>query len=161
MSRDSDDEPALIRSEWGTSRYVYNPADPVGLALIIGSLLFAGGMAYTLHDSGTWSEGELREAVHSAVRTLEGSEQTVGSWSGGYDGLIRDAIRESGEGPSYGGVSVSPPYDRDAPGAVDRFEVTVEDVDTVYCLSVSPHEPESVLASVEVALRISVDEDRC
>ncbi|WP_175488438.1 hypothetical protein [Streptomyces qinglanensis] len=30
-----DHEPVLIRSRWGTSRYVYNPRSPVGLALIV------------------------------------------------------------------------------------------------------------------------------
>jgi hypothetical protein len=38
---DRDDEPVFIRSKWGTSRYVYNPRNPVGLALILLSLLFA------------------------------------------------------------------------------------------------------------------------
>ncbi|MFF2406768.1 hypothetical protein [Streptomyces sp. NPDC058092] len=38
---DRDDEPVFIRSKWGTSRYVYNPRNPVGLALILSSLLFA------------------------------------------------------------------------------------------------------------------------
>ncbi|MFJ3877149.1 hypothetical protein ACIPW5_06795 [Streptomyces sp. NPDC090077] len=39
-----DDEPVFIRSRWGTSRYTYNPRNPVGLALIIITLLFAGVM---------------------------------------------------------------------------------------------------------------------
>ncbi|MFF2328799.1 MULTISPECIES: hypothetical protein [unclassified Streptomyces] len=37
---DRDDEPVFIRSKWGTSRYVYNPRNPVGLALIVITLLF-------------------------------------------------------------------------------------------------------------------------
>ncbi|MFC5173195.1 hypothetical protein [Streptomyces mutomycini] len=164
MSADRDDEPVFIRSKWGTSRYVYNPDNPVGLALIIGSLLFAGVFMYVLHDDSSWSDGELHDAVHSAVRTLEDKEQTVGSWAGGYDRLIDDAIQESGEGPSVGGLSVSKAhdaYDRDAPAGVDRFEVAAEDVDTVYCLGVSPQEPEAVLSSVKVTLHITVDEDHC
>ncbi|MFC9705254.1 hypothetical protein ACFTWD_31710 [Streptomyces sp. NPDC056943] len=39
-----DDEPVFKRSKWGTSRYTYNPRNPVGLALIVISLLFAGTM---------------------------------------------------------------------------------------------------------------------
>ncbi|WP_406132814.1 hypothetical protein [Streptomyces zaomyceticus] len=29
------DEPVFKKSKWGTSRYVYNPNNPVGLALIV------------------------------------------------------------------------------------------------------------------------------
>ncbi|GHB59531.1 hypothetical protein GCM10010347_31870 [Streptomyces cirratus] len=39
-----DDEPVFKRSKWGTNRYSYNPYNPVGLALIIVTLLFAGTM---------------------------------------------------------------------------------------------------------------------
>ncbi|THA49777.1 hypothetical protein E6R62_26880 [Streptomyces sp. A1136] len=34
----------FTRSGWGTSRYSYNPQNPVGLALIVLSLFFAGTM---------------------------------------------------------------------------------------------------------------------
>ncbi|MFE5558376.1 hypothetical protein [Streptomyces sp. NPDC056544] len=36
-----DDEPVFKRSKWGTNRYYYNP---VGLALIVITLLFVGTM---------------------------------------------------------------------------------------------------------------------
>ncbi|MBT2407860.1 MULTISPECIES: hypothetical protein [unclassified Streptomyces] len=36
-----DDEPIFKRSKW-SRRYYYNPANPVGRALIVISLLFAG-----------------------------------------------------------------------------------------------------------------------
>ncbi|MFD5409235.1 hypothetical protein OG749_41155 [Streptomyces nojiriensis] len=39
-----DDEPVFKRSRWGTNRYYYNPANPVGLALIVISLVFAATM---------------------------------------------------------------------------------------------------------------------
>ncbi|MFJ8016149.1 hypothetical protein [Streptomyces sp. NPDC096339] len=39
-----DDEPVFKRSKWGTNRYYYNPRNPVGLALIVISLLFGGTM---------------------------------------------------------------------------------------------------------------------
>ncbi|WP_405486618.1 hypothetical protein [Streptomyces sp. NBC_00096] len=39
-----DDEPVFKRSKWGTNRYYYNPANPLGLALIVISLLFAATM---------------------------------------------------------------------------------------------------------------------
>ncbi|MFC9408898.1 hypothetical protein ACFRAA_13515 [[Kitasatospora] papulosa] len=165
MRRDHDDEPVFRRSEWGTTRYVYNPRNPIGLGLIIGSLVFAVVALYSLHASSSWSEGELRDAVHSAARTLEAEDQTFASWTGGYRSMIRDAIEDSGEGPSSGGpVSVSEvddTYDRDAPDGVDRFEVGSEDVDTVYCVGVSPPEPEPTLDKVELDLAVSVDEGRC
>ncbi|MFJ8160112.1 hypothetical protein ACIRBY_04190 [Streptomyces sp. NPDC096136] len=38
-----DDEPVFRRSAWGT-RYSYNPRNPLGLALIVLTLLFVGTM---------------------------------------------------------------------------------------------------------------------
>ncbi len=165
MSKGHDDEPIFIRSHWGTSRYVYNPRNPIGVGLIIGSLLFAAGGMYYLYASSSWSEGELRDAVHVAVRDLEAAPQTLGSWNGGYESMIRDALEESGEGPSTGGVvyvdDADTPYDKEADPSVDLFEVTAKDVDTAFCLSVSPPEPEPGLTSIEVSLSIAVEEGRC
>ncbi|MFF9078335.1 hypothetical protein ACF1BR_01445 [Streptomyces rubiginosohelvolus] len=166
MSKGQDgDEPIFIRSNWGTSRYVYNPRNPVGMGLIIGSLLFAAVAMYSLRASSSWSEGELRDAVHAAVRDLEATPQTLGSWTGGYQSMIRDAVEESGEGPTSGGglhiEEADDPYDKDADPSVDLFEVTAEDVDTAVCLSVSPPEPEAVLTSIEVSLSVTVEEGRC
>ncbi|MBT2452617.1 hypothetical protein J7F03_37375 [Streptomyces sp. ISL-43] len=39
-----DDEPVFKRGKWGTNRYTYNPNNPIGLALIIVSLVFVGTM---------------------------------------------------------------------------------------------------------------------
>ncbi|MFD4336201.1 hypothetical protein ACFWPP_03150 [Streptomyces anulatus] len=165
MSKDHDDEPIFVRSNWGTSRYVYNPNHPIGVALIIGSLLFAAGGMYYLFSSSSWSEGELRDAVHTAVRDLESEPHTFSSWTGGYDRLIRDALEGSGEGPSNGGMvyvdEANDPYDEDADPSVDLFEVTAKDVDAAFCLSVSPPEPESALESITVSLSVTVEEGRC
>ncbi|MDG4856675.1 hypothetical protein P8605_00575 [Streptomyces sp. T-3] len=35
MRGHDDHEPVFIRSRWGTSRYVYNHRNPIGLALIV------------------------------------------------------------------------------------------------------------------------------
>ncbi|MGW6589562.1 hypothetical protein [Streptomyces globisporus] len=165
MSKGQDDEPIFVRSNWGTSRYVYNPRNPVGMGLIIGSLLFAAVAMYSLRASSSWSEDELRDAVHVAVRDLEATPRTVSSWTGSYDSMIRDAVEESGEGPTSGGAvyvdEADDPYDEEADPSVDRFQVTAEDVDTAFCLSVSPPEPEPALADIEVSLAITVVEGRC
>lgn len=165
MSKDHDDEPIFVRSDWGTSRYVYNPNHPIGVALIIGSLLFAAGGMYYLHASSSWSEGELRDAVHTAVRDLESERHTFSTWTGGYDRLIRDALEESGEGPSTGGVlhveDANDPYDENADPSVDLFEVTAKDVDATFCLGVSPPEPEPALENITVSLSVTVEEGRC
>lgn len=162
---DHDDEQIFVRSAWGTSRYVYNPNHPIGVALIIGSLLFAAGGLYYLFASSSWSEDGLRDAVHTAVRTLESERHTFSSWTGGYDGLIRKALEESGEGPSTGGVvyvdGANDSYDEEADPSVDRFEVTAKDVDATFCLSVSPPEPASALENITVSLSIAVEEGRC
>ncbi|MFJ1617395.1 MULTISPECIES: hypothetical protein [unclassified Streptomyces] len=47
---DRDDEPVFIRSKWGTSRYVYNPRNPVGLALIVITLLFVVVMLILMRE---------------------------------------------------------------------------------------------------------------
>ncbi|MEV4682306.1 hypothetical protein [Streptomyces kurssanovii] len=165
MSEDHDAEPVFVRSKWGTNRYVYNANNPVGMALIIASLLFAAGAMYSLHDSSSWSEGELHDAVHAAVDSLNAAPQQVGGWSGDYEELIADAIEASGEGPEHGIVSVSPEYyDADVAGESDSesFEVTSDDVDDVYCLRVSPPQPEpDTFTAVTVSIDVTVDADSC
>ncbi|WP_432039637.1 hypothetical protein [Streptomyces cucumeris] len=47
---DDDYEPVFKKSKWGTSRYTYNPANPVGMALIILSLVFAGVMMFLMEE---------------------------------------------------------------------------------------------------------------
>ncbi|MFI7242741.1 hypothetical protein [Streptomyces qinglanensis] len=46
-----DHEPVLIRSRWGTSRYVYNPNNPVGLALIVITVFVVLGSLFLLGRS--------------------------------------------------------------------------------------------------------------
>jgi hypothetical protein len=160
MSEDHDAEPVFVRSKWGTSRYVYNPNNPVGMALIIGSLLFAGGGMYALHDSSSWSGGELHDAVHAAAESLEARAQRVGGFRGSYEELIADAIENSGEGPEFGMVSVSPQSDGEETTSADLFEVTTDDVDAAYCLHVTPTEPDTY-TSVTLALGVEVEAGGC
>ncbi|CAM5718816.1 hypothetical protein SCALM49S_03936 [Streptomyces californicus] len=103
-----------------------------------------------------------------AARDLEEHPRTLGSWTGGYESLIRDALKDSGEGPSAGGVlhvdkrtaTSATPADK-AGDSVERFEVSAKDVDAAFCLSVSPPEPEPGLTSVTVSLSVSVEEGGC
>ncbi|MCX4675967.1 hypothetical protein OG413_11720 [Streptomyces sp. NBC_01433] len=54
-----DDEPIFKRGKWGSSRYVYNPRNPVGLALIMISLLIWGVMMLLMETrSGPYAPPE-------------------------------------------------------------------------------------------------------
>ena len=47
---DDDYEPVFKKSNWGTSRYVYNPNNPVGVVLIILSVVFALVMMFLMKE---------------------------------------------------------------------------------------------------------------
>ena len=145
MDGEQGDEPIFVRSKWGTARYSYNPKHPVGVALIVGSILLAVGGMYYVNDGANWSEAELRDAVHGAARTLEAEPQTLRRFTG-YEELIHEAIKKTGEGPTHGSVKVSvvraDGYGADR--ATDNFEISSDDVDdVVYCLRISPPEPDT------------------
>ncbi|OII60551.1 hypothetical protein BJP40_09805 [Streptomyces sp. CC53] len=179
MSGDHD-EPVFKRIG---GRWAYNPGNPVGRALIVGSLLFAVAMMYGLHASSRWSEGELRDAVHAAADALEGQPQRNGTIAfSGYAGIVEDAVEATGTGPEYAlGLHVAEmnsETDGDGPGtaAADRFEITTDDTTTAYCLSVSPprsrvesaagaHQPGSgngwQAVTAETVLSVEVAEGGC
>jgi len=50
MPQRDDDEPVFKKSTWGTNRYVYNPNNPIGLALIILSVVFALMMIFLMDE---------------------------------------------------------------------------------------------------------------
>ncbi|MFD7031142.1 hypothetical protein ACFWAR_24220 [Streptomyces sp. NPDC059917] len=51
-----DDEPVLKRGKWGTNRYYYNPRNPIGMALIVISVLFTATMLILLANrAGPWA----------------------------------------------------------------------------------------------------------
>ncbi|SDL02448.1 hypothetical protein [Streptomyces indicus] len=147
--RDGTHEPVFIRSRWGTSRYVYNHRNPVGVALIIGSLLFAGIMLYSLQAGSSWSEGELRDAIHQAVEELDGAADPNGellsdSPLAGVDdynpyamydqGLIESAIEDTGIGAPHGLLV------QDAESGASGYEVTTLDTDSTYCIRLTHHD---------------------
>lgn len=49
--RDDDEyEPVFKKSTWGANRYVYNPNNPVGIVLIILSVVFALVMMFLMKE---------------------------------------------------------------------------------------------------------------
>ncbi|MFF9147394.1 hypothetical protein ACF1BN_21310 [Streptomyces sp. NPDC014861] len=119
-----NDEPVLIRSKWGTSRYVYNHRSPAGLALIVLTPLLALGVLIGARAESTWSEGEFRDAVHAGVSRLDGGRHYTSPESD-HGLLITEAIRESGIGPRYG-------VDTREEGA-GSYTVSTEDTTTAFC----------------------------
>ncbi|MFI2368660.1 hypothetical protein [Streptomyces sp. NPDC018833] len=158
MSGAHDDEPIFVR-RWGG--YAYNPNNPIGRALIAVSAVLLIAYLYDLFDSAQWSEGELRDAVHESARHMEAEPQTLRGYYG-YEGLIGDAIEETGEGPEPGLVHVEKIEDSDAAGVdADAFEITTDDVETTYCMRVSPPRPETGMSSLTVELTVDVAEGPC
>jgi hypothetical protein len=144
-SRDDADR-IFIRSTWGTNRYVYNPHNPVGRALIIGSLLFAVGGMYLLYHpgllggSGNWDGGELRSAVTEATAELS-SEAQFGPGSIGYGDILQARIAEKGHS-SQDALTVTlasePPDSAVLNGGAEQadYTVTADGTDTAFCVEV-------------------------
>ncbi|MGW4160114.1 hypothetical protein [Streptomyces sp. NPDC004788] len=121
------EEPVFIRSKWGTSRYVYNQRNPVGLALIILTPLIAFGALLGMQAKSTWSEGELRDAVSKGVQDLDGKRHYT-SLESDHGLLIAEAIRESGIGPGHGVDT------REDEGG---YTVSTKDTETEYCVHIT------------------------
>lgn len=144
-SRDDADR-IFIRSKWGTNRYVYNPHNPVGRALIVGSLLFTVGGMYLLYHPGLlsssddWDGGELRSAVTAATAELS-SEAEFGPGTINYQDILQAAIarhgRSSQDAPTVT-LASEPPESALFGGGVEQAEYTVaaEGTDTAFCLNV-------------------------
>ncbi|MGW4158075.1 hypothetical protein [Streptomyces sp. NPDC004788] len=124
----SNEEPVFIRSKWGTNRYVYNPNNPVGLALIAITIVVALGALIIHQFESTWSEGELRDAVQKANRTLDGGIHDPYRHTS-ISGQIQDAIEKSGTGPGRG-VEVDEEGD-------DLYEISTADTETKFCMRVT------------------------
>ncbi len=126
----------------------------MGRALIVLAPLVAIGVLYHMFDSSNWSEGEFRDAVHEAAHRLEAEPRTVPGYFG-YEDLIEEAILETGEGPEHALVRVE---------AIDSgtFEVGTHDVDTSYCMLVSPPEPKpDATRTATLTLTVEVREGSC
>lgn len=147
---------------------MYNARNPIGLALIVISVVVAAGYMYYLFDGSRWSESEWRDAVHEAARDLESEPQAL---SGGarYEYWIEDAIKATGVGPEHALIRVDAVQESDA--AVDggpttdrghdAFEVSTDDLETTYCVRVSPPLPRSSMSTRTVSLQVDVREGPC
>ncbi|MEV5311578.1 hypothetical protein [Streptomyces sp. NPDC052610] len=153
MSGHDNDEPVFLR-ERGT-RFVYNPRNPIGLALIVLTVVGVIAYMYHLHDSSQWSEDEFRDAVREAEQRLEAEPQRILGFSIGYEDLIQEAVEEADDAPEIPLVSVE---------EIDSttFEAGTKDVDTSYCLTVSPPQPEpELMLDATVTLTVDVREGPC
>ncbi|MEV3856012.1 hypothetical protein AB0J38_17015 [Streptomyces sp. NPDC050095] len=136
------DDRVFIRSKWGTNRYVYNPHNPAGMTLIVGSLLFAaGGMFWLYHPDlfkGGWDDAGLRSAVSGATAELS-QDPAVGPGSGMFEEVVAEKIAEHGDGPADGltVTAASAPATADlwkgGPENAD-YTVTARGTETALCL---------------------------
>nr|WP_240983195.1 hypothetical protein [Streptomyces sp. R301] len=114
----------------------------------------AGLVGFYLYvsDTSQWSETELRDAVHEAARDLEAQPQRVHL---GYESMIRDAIRATGEGPGYDlDISPSP--------TEDNFEISAAFLSETFCMRLTPPEPPRTWGTTDtVSLTVRVSEGRC
>ncbi|MGX4690339.1 hypothetical protein [Streptomyces sp. JNUCC 63] len=171
MTNDRDDaDRVFVRSRWGTNRYVYNPHNPVGRALIVGSLLLAFGGVYWLHrqgqnsDSGAWGRDELRSAVTEASAELS-HEATFGPGSLlPFEYVLRDSIVAHGRGVQDG-LSVTPaskqPKSALSNGSSEQgdYTVTAEGTDAAFCVHV--HAMKRETATRYDSVTISVTDGTC
>jgi len=154
MTGHHSDEPVFIRRR-GTPHYVYNPRNPVGRALIVLTPVIVIAYLYHLFDSQRWSEGEFRDAVREAAQHLEAEPQRIVGFSTGYADLIQEAVEEADDAPKIPLVNVE---------EIDptTFMVGTKDVDTSYCLVVSPPQPEAdLMLDTTVTLTVDVAEGPC
>ncbi|MGW5128882.1 hypothetical protein ACWEQ7_33540 [Streptomyces sp. NPDC004069] len=148
MTDDRDDaDRVFIRSRWGTNRYVYNPHNPVGRALIVGTSIFAVSAMYLLYhpdlltDSGKWNDGELRSAVAAASAELSRDAYLGPSSFTPFEDVLRDTIAQHGPG-TRDTLSVTRASQRPEPdllnGGPERadYTVTADGTDTTLCLNV-------------------------
>ncbi|MEV0375667.1 hypothetical protein AB0I10_38980 [Streptomyces sp. NPDC050636] len=168
-SRDDADR-IFIRSKRGTSRYVYNPHNPIGLALIVGLLLFAvGGMFLLKHNPGLlsgaddWDGDELRSAVSAATTELS-HEAEFGPGTINYEDILQAVIAKHGHS-SKDALTVTlasePPESAVFYGGTEQadYSVTVDGTDTAFYLSV--HATMRKRATDYDSVTISVEDGVC
>ncbi|WP_197287532.1 hypothetical protein [Streptomyces apocyni] len=149
----------------------YNPANPIGLALIVGTLLFVAGGMYLLHHpdlldrSKEWDGGELRSAVSAATDELSREAMFGPGAIGGYEGILRSSIAAHGDGGAKDRLTVRLASERPESAGYDGgseqadYTVTAEGTDDAFCLGVYAMKRERALGYDFVD--ISVDDGAC
>lgn len=170
MTNGSDDPDRIfVRSRWGDRRYVYNPYNPIGRALIAGTVLVAVVALFLLHRSsvrgasGDWSEKELRKAVTAATAELA-SDAEFGPGSVGYEEILQSGIAEAAHRAERGltvALASAPPTSALVEGGPERADYTVraDGTDTQLCLDV--HALKRRMAMGYDSVTISVGEGAC
>lgn len=168
-SRD-DHEPIFVRSRWGTSRYVYNPHNTIGRALIVGSLVSALGGMYLLTDppaflggAKAWSADGLRTALTDASAEMA-DEARFGPGEATYEMLLRDRVAGHGPGAEEAltiDLASERPLSAAYRGGVEeaRYTVTADGTDAAFCLHVHAVRVERALGYASVSA--DVDDGAC
>ncbi|MGW6397315.1 hypothetical protein [Streptomyces sp. NPDC055134] len=164
-----DDDRVFVRSTWGTNRYVYNPRNPVGRVLIVGSLLFAAGALYALYQPdlfrGGWESDDLGTAVTGATTKLSQEKQFgPGSAAGLFPDIVKQEIARHGHGPedalTVTLASDTPESTLYEGGPEDAdYSVTARGTDTAFCLHV--HAVQRPKATGYDAVDFTVDDGSC
>ncbi|MGP9020135.1 hypothetical protein ACT1U9_17265 [Streptomyces sp. BR1] len=152
---DREPEPVFTRIN---GRFAYNPANPVGLALIVLTLVVVGVGIYVVNDQTHWSSGELRDAVHQAAHDLDGSTQRNIDPSEAFSGndyarTIEDAMNNTDAAQWFTDPVVLRGHGKD-PSA---YDITGPGTDAAFCmhLTVTP------LGNGQAVLRTRVTDGTC
>jgi hypothetical protein len=101
-------------------------------------MAFQGFRALDFADGNAWSNDELRQAVGQAASALE-EEPHAGTGHDDYSSLIEQEVTDAGEG-------MGPAYAVDVE-AVDSaggaYEITAQDADAAFCMSLSQSESDT------------------
>ncbi|MFD9488176.1 hypothetical protein ACFWBX_30270 [Streptomyces sp. NPDC059991] len=135
---DREPEPVFTRVN---GRFAYNPANPVGLTLILLTLVFVGVAMYVVNDQTHWSEGELRDAAHQAAHDLDDTTQSNIDPSQRFSGndyarTIEDAMKNTGAGQWFADPIVLRSHGTDQAA----YDITGSGTYAAFCmhLTVSP-----------------------
>jgi hypothetical protein len=163
-----DDDRVFVRSNWGTNRYVYNPHNPVGRVLIVGSLLFAVGGLYVMSHPdlfrGGWDGDDLRTAVTGATAQLSQDRTGPGTDTGLYEDILTQDIAQHGQGPEDAltvTLASDPPESTVWYGGTEDadFSVKARGTDIAFCLHV--HAVQRPKAMGYDAVDFAVDDGSC
>ncbi|SHN08045.1 hypothetical protein [Streptomyces yunnanensis] len=165
-----DADRIFIRGRWGTNRYVYNPRNPIGRALIVGSLLFAVCGVFLLKYnpellSGTdgWDGDELRSAVSVATTELA-REAEFGPGTINYEDILQAHIAKHGRSSKEAltiALASEPPRSALYYGGTEHayYSVTAKGTGTAFCLNV--HATMRKMAMKYDSVIISVHDGAC